>query len=271
MMERATRAAWLVVVVCVLWAVPRGATGATPEQPSRPEAAPGLTEGPVRARPEMSLGVPLHQVAPQHREHVRHVLEQPTLTAHGPMEIFACRPEVYRWFLDHPDQAVPLWRRLGARCMDITDQGDGRFGWADTHGSQVHWQTVCDEPRLRIWYAEGSVRPGPLLPLVPARAVVVLRHVEGHGLDGRTLVRHQADMYVQTDSKTAALATRLLGPAAPRLADQCLSQMEMFFSALAWYFDHYPERAGRLIAGALPADSPASRELRSLLASAARS
>jgi hypothetical protein len=261
------RVAWLFLAVCAFWIV-------LPVEKQAARAQEGMagagafapdTEGPGRGE-EGPLGVPLQELLPQHRDSARLVLAQPTLMAHGPLETFACRPGVYFWLLDHPDQAVPIWRRLGAKCMDIVDQGGGRYGWADRHGSEVHWQTVYRGPRQRIWYAEGSVRPAPLLPVVPARAVVVLRYIEGHDHMGRTFVRHQADIFVQTDSKTAALATRLLGPSAPRLARQCMGQMEMFFSALSWYFEHYPERADALVVRALPADSPQALELRRLIA-----
>jgi hypothetical protein len=188
------------------------------------------------------------------------------LSTHGVDEVFACNPAVYHWLLDHPDQAVPLWRRLGAQCMAITDRGGGWFGWADNRDSEVHWQTVQQGPHLRIWYAEGNVRPAPLLPLVPLRAVVVLHFTEGQDARGRSLVRHQADMYLHTDSKTAIWVTRLLGPTAPRLAQQCVTQMQMFFSALAWYLERYPDRADQLVAGSLPPGSPSTSELRRLLA-----
>ena len=45
------------------------------------------------------------------------------------------------------------------------------------------------------------------------------------------------DVYVQTDSKAAALVTRLLGPAAPRMAEQGATQLLMFFSSMAKYLD----------------------------------
>ena len=65
---------------------------------------------------------------------------------------------MYHWLLDHPDQAVKLWRRLGAKCIDIQDLGAGRFGWKEGV-SDVHWDVVLDGPHRRVWYAEGQVKP----------------------------------------------------------------------------------------------------------------
>jgi len=205
--------------------------------------------------------IPLERLNPKTREGVQRVLEQPTLSAHGPAEVFRARPSFYRWLLDHPDRAVLMWHRMGAHCLTISDRGNGRFGWADGQGTDITWQTVHSVPGLQIWYAEGTATPGPVLPPVPLRAVVVLRYAESSALSplvregephGKTLMFHQAELYMQTDSQAAALITKLLGSSAPKLAEQCVGQMEMFFSALAWYVERHPERAGTLLSGLLP-------------------
>jgi hypothetical protein len=212
-------------------------------------AGPG--EGPPRASVVDLRGtvnrVSLEQVTPPLRERVRLVLEQPTLYAQGPAEIFLGRLELYEWLLDHPDRAARAWQRLGARCMDITDRGDGTFGWNDGQGSDIRWQTAQRGSRQRVWYAEGSLKPAPFLAAVPIHAVVVLRYGEAPDGGKRPLLRHQADIFFQTDSKTAALVARMLGPSAPRLAEQCLTQLQTFFAALTWYAEHYPDRAERVL------------------------
>jgi len=208
--------------------------------------------------------IPLERLSPKVREGVQRVLEQPTISAHGPAEVFRARSTFYRWLLDHPDRAVQMWHRLGARCLTITDRGAGRFGWADGQGTDISWQTVFTAPGIQIWYAEGMATPSPILPPVPLRAVVVLRFAESSALSplvregephGKTLMFHQAELFVQTDSQTATLIAKLLGPSTPKLAEQCVAQMEMFFSALAWYVERHPDRAQTLLSGLLPSGS----------------
>src|SRR5438128_12057452 len=55
--------------------------------------------------------VPLEQIPATFREKVSHVLTRPTLYARGPSETFECRPELYRWFLDHHDRSELACRR----------------------------------------------------------------------------------------------------------------------------------------------------------------
>jgi hypothetical protein len=210
----------------------------------------------IAAPPELTLQqqaaarVPLPEVPEALRPKVRQVIERPTLFSHGPAEAFTGWPNLYYWLLDHPDRAVVAWRRLGATCTEITDHGGGRFVWKDGQGSEIQWQTIYRSHALRIWFAEGHMRPGPLLPAVSVKAVLLLRHGDRPDGPGRMLIFHQADVFLQTDSKTAALLTQILGPSAGSLAEQGLGQVEMFFSALVWYLGQHPDRAARLLATA---------------------
>ena len=207
--------------------------------------------------------VPLDELAPPMRERVRAVLEHPTLSSRGPLEAFHCRPGLYYWLLDHPDLAVRLWRGLGAKCTDIAALGENSFIWKDAQNGEVHWQTVVRSARQRVWYAEGRVKPGVMLPAVPIRAVVVLNHQEGTDGGGKPAVRHQMDLILHTDSRAVSLATRLFGASAPRLAEEYVGQLEMFFGGLAWYLTQHPDKAAALFedlkrpAGAPPGVAPA--------------
>ncbi len=228
---RCIRAGWLAVLTALLWA----SGGVAPAQEETgPDAA--------------SAGVPLEQLPEAVREHVRQTLERPTFTARGPEETFACCPAQYHWLLDHPDRAGLGWRRLGARCVEISDRGDGRFGWADPDGSDISWKTVYRDGSMRVWYAEGKVRAGAVLPLVSLRAVVVLHYSQHGDGPGRTIMQHQAELFLHTDSRAVALAARLIGVSAPRLGQQYVAQLEMFYSALAWYVDQHPDSVETLLA-----------------------
>jgi hypothetical protein len=190
--------------------------------------------------------VPLDELSPPIRDRVRVVLEHPTLSSRGPLEAFRCRPSIYFWLLDHPDVAMRLWRSLGAKCSDIHALGEGNFAWRDAQNGEVHWQTIVRTDKQRVWYAEGRVKAGPLLPAVSLRAVVVLNHQEGSDGKGKPAVRHQMDMILHTDSRAVSLAARLFGASAPRLAEEYVAQMEMFFGALAWYLTEHPDKAALL-------------------------
>jgi hypothetical protein len=193
------------------------------------------------ARVTAPSAVPLDDLPKGVRDAVRAVLERPTLHTSGPSESFTCKSAQYYEFLEHPDRAVAIWRKLGAKCLSITDRGKGSFGWADERGSDVHWDMVLSGPKTRVWYSEGQVRPNAWLPTISFQAVVVLHLSETKDGEGHPMIRHQAELFLHSDNKTAALATRLLGPSAPRLAEQYVTQIQTFFSALSWYCAQHPE------------------------------
>jgi len=223
---------WLSLVAGVFWA---GAARAAEQD--------------LQIQKRAAARIPVDQLRQDMREPVRRVLDQPTLYGRGPAEAFTGQADFYEWLLDHPDRGVEAWRRLGAKCQSISDGGNGSFVWTDGHGSELRWQTAYRSDSLRVWYADGKVRPALLMPAVPVHLVVLLRHGKRQESAARMMLFHQADVFLQTDSKTAVLMTRMLGASAPRIAEQCLSQLETFFSGLVWYVDHHPERAEKLLAG----------------------
>jgi hypothetical protein len=145
--------------------------------------------------------------------------------------------------LDHPDRVAVAWRRTGVACVDIVPKGGGKFGYDDGQGNQIVWETLAGNADGRIWFAEGHAKPGALLPTIPVRAVAVLRHTCHTDAEGRSVIRHSVELFLQTDSKAATLVARMLGPTAPRLAEQGAEQMLLFFSSMAHYLDRHPERS----------------------------
>ena len=193
------------------------------------------------------LPIPVQLVADGQREAVRGVLEKPTLSARSQPESFRGKAEVYRYFLDNPDRAVTAWRRLEAKCVTIQPLGNQKFAWNDDNGSEVVWQTVIRQGDLRVWYAEGKVKASPVLPLIPVKVVMVIRHGEVLTNEGTPVLHQQTEMYIHTDSKTAALMTKMMGPTAQRTAEQGLGQFQFFFSGLCQYLNRHPERLEQLV------------------------
>jgi len=60
----------------------------------------------------------------------------------GPSEIFRGRPALYHWFVDHPEQALETWRRLGANRT--TDPNTDPYTSYDAAGNPtMYWSNGC--------------------------------------------------------------------------------------------------------------------------------
>jgi hypothetical protein len=192
----------------------------------------------------------LDMVAPQYRQAVAAVLKDPTVTAKAVEPPFRAHPVVYDWLVDHPDRCSTAWRRMSVPCLPITPLADGRFRFADDKGTEVTWRPVGKTGDSVVWYASGKVNPGKALPTVPVKAVAVLRCPRTvTGEDSRVATFEPAvTAYVQTDSKAAAALLRVIGPAAPRIADQAADQLLLFFSGPCRYLLRHPDEADVLLA-----------------------
>jgi hypothetical protein len=196
----------------------------------------------------LPLPVPLDQMPAQTRDALSKVMKDPTLSAVSPVEEFVAHADMYEWLLDHPDRTAGAWRKLGVAAVEIKPLKDGRFCWKDENGSELVWQTVAQGPNGRVWYAEGKVKPGPLMPSVPVKAVAVLNHSDTPRTAGDSVIKQQIEVFLHTDSKTAATVTKMLGDSAPRMAQQGSEQLLMFFSGIAKYARDKPEKARAILA-----------------------
>jgi hypothetical protein len=191
---------------------------------------------------KLALPFALDTLPKSWQESILKVMQQPNLTAIAPIEEFHASAQMYQWLLDHPERTTLAWKRLQIAAIDIKALGGGRFMWQDDEGSELLWRSVGANGDGRIWYAEGKVRPGTLLPTIPVRAVAVLQHRMKKDTRGEVTIRHQVEVYLQTDSRCAALVTRMVGPAAPKMAEQGAEQLLMFFSGIARYTERHPDK-----------------------------
>jgi hypothetical protein len=197
-------------------------------------------------KPDQSIPIPWTDLNDRAAGLVKQMMDRPTVQARGPIDSFTCTPEQYSWLLDNPDRAVTAWRRLGAKCVSIQRRGPTKFGYTDEGGTDLTWELIHQAPGMRIWFAEGKVKASSVLPLVPVKALVVLRYTEGKTAEGASMVQHHSEVIIHTDSKAAAAVTKMMGQSAPKLAEQGLGQLQIFFSALSCYVDRHPERVDTL-------------------------
>ena len=221
-------------------------------QPPQPAPIPPAASGGLAmpAAPAPTRIVLSEVVDPAYRDAVLAVVRKPTVATRGRSDEVICDPAVYDWLLDHPDRVSLAWRRLKVPCVQITDAGKGRFAWNDGEGSELLWQTVGRFPDGLVWYATGKVKPSAVTPTVPVRAVVVMTHPKRPKPDGTAAIAPVAHVYLHTDSRAANVVLRMIGPTAPKLAEQGAEQLLYFFTGVATYAHKHPEKAEQLLSPA---------------------
>jgi hypothetical protein len=190
----------------------------------------------------------LDHVSEKYRDAVSAVLKSPSMSAKAEEEEFTANEKIYDWLIEHPDRACLAWQRLKVPCLDITDHGKSVFKWSDDSGSELAWQTVGKFENGTIWYATGKVKAGTLIPTVPVKAVAILTAPRSADKDGASTFKPSIQLFVLTDSRVAATVMRVVGPAAPKMAEQGAEQLLFFFSGIARYTHKKPEQMEALLA-----------------------
>jgi hypothetical protein len=217
---------------------PMATSPVMPASGSIPTAA--STPGPQR----LNL---LDVVRPEFHEGVLKCVRHPTVATKSTGDEIVCTVAVYEWLYDHPDRVALAWQRLKVPTVTITDLGGGKFGWSDESGSEVVWQTVGTFPDGRVWFASGKVRPSVAAPFVPIQATFIVSHPRKAEKDGVAVFAPTVQVYVHSDSKAANLALRIIGPAAPRLAEEAAGQLLDFFGGIANVVQKNPTKADMLL------------------------
>jgi hypothetical protein len=233
-----SRRAFLAFVVCGM-----APAVARSEEPKVKAAKPLAV--PLNPTPEF-----LKAIDARHRETVREILRNPTVTSQYQEDPFFAHPAIYDHLLDHPDRAAAIWRRLNVPCLEIHEPKPRLFQFQDDKGTNVSWQTVARFSDGIVWYGTGHVKPAPVLPVVPVKAVAIVKSTRtpSDAKGDVAIFEPKANVYVQTDSRAAAAVLRIVGPAAPRMAEQGCEQLLLFFSGPSRYIYEHPEKSEKLLA-----------------------
>ena len=219
--------------------------GGLPATAAEPRATIAPAASTATAKPKPLIDC----VDEKHREIVAGIMKSPTISAKASDEEFVAHPNVYEWLIAHPDRTTQAWQRLKVPSVDITDLGKGQFFWSDETGSELTWQTVGKFEHGVIWYATGKVKPNPLLPTVPVKAVAVLHAPRGE-VDPKTglaTFKPTVQIYLVSESRVAAGLIKMMGPGAPKMAEESAEQFLFFFSGIARYIGRKPEQMEPLL------------------------
>ena len=222
-------------------AAPAPGADPVPVQPAPMTDPVPNTAGPVR----VNLSEVVH---PDYREAVSKVVQKPTVSTKASAPDVVCTVQMYQWLFDHPDRVALAWQRLNVPAVPIADAGNGLFMWTDENGSEVVWRTVGAFAEGRVWYATGKVKPAPLSPSVPVKAVCVLTHKQKAQKDGVAAFSTSVQMFVLSESKAANVILKMMGPTAPKVAEQGAEQFLEFFNGMADYVQRNPTKAEALLA-----------------------
>lgn len=177
--------------------------------------------------------IPFDQLTPPTQERLWSVVDRPTIHRRLPVQVIGCDPDLYVFFLRHPEVVVNMWQLMGITSLSVRRTGAYAFDARDGIGTQAKVELVYGTPETHIFFADGAYE-GPLLKRkTPGRCVMVLKSEYIQDARERTKVTNQLDAFLQLDQTGAEVVARTLQPLIGKTADHNFGETLTFVSRIS--------------------------------------
>ncbi len=135
---------------------------------------------------------------------------------------------VYRFFADHPDVAVSMWRAMGVSKLQMFQTGEFEYE-ADAKDGSVGVITILSRtPTDCLLHCSGMFQSPVLSKPIQARAIMHVRTAFEVNADGEQMVTHTADLFVAFPSQTVETVAKAMAPISNKITDRNFEEISLF-------------------------------------------
>lgn len=135
---------------------------------------------------------------------------------------------VYRFFADHPDVAVSMWRAMGVSKLQMFQTGEFEYE-ADAKDGSVGVITILSRtPTDCLLHCSGMFQSPVLTKPIQARAVMHVRTAFEVNPAGEQIVTHTADLFVAFPSQTVETVAKAMAPISNKITDKNFEEISLF-------------------------------------------
>ena len=136
--------------------------------------------------------------------------------------------QVYRFFSNHPDVAVSLWRAMGVSKLQMFQTGEFEYE-ADAKDGTVGIITILHRtPTECLIHCSGMFQSPVLTKPIQARAIMHVRTAFDVSPEGVQMVTHTADMFVTFPSQTVETVAKAMAPISNKITDKNFEEISLF-------------------------------------------
>jgi hypothetical protein len=198
------------------------------------------------ARKAATIELPLEQLTPENRQKVSSLLKTVSFYRRLPKVTFPVEPEVYNYFMAHPDTAVSIWRAMKISKLQMWQTG--RYDYeADTgDGSVGTLEVLHNGPEKSLVACEGIFKSPLLTKPIEARSLLLLQTSFSRDADGITYVTHRADLFVSFPSQTIDVVSKIFSPLAISMTDRTFTEISLFLKMMSLAMTRRPDWVERI-------------------------
>lgn len=199
--------------------------------------------------------LPLAELNDEGKAKVNGVLNNLAMFRRLPTLTFEVDPDVYNYFLRHPDVAVATWRAMEISKFQLNEVAPDHFDADAGDGSVGHIQILRQTPTETLIHCDGAFK-SPLLPRpIVARAVMRLQTTFAKEVDGRLIGTHSGDVFVEFPSQAVETIAKVISPVSHSIADRNFKQITLFAHLMTQAMAKHPgwiELIGNKLDGVTP-------------------
>lgn len=221
-----------IVVLAVCWLLGANPCAADDAKPAIDVEVVSSGSSVAAIRKKALADLPLDKIAADWRPKVDEITKNVSLFRHLPTLKFVSEPEVYNFFLAHPEVAVSLWRVMDISTFEMWQTGPASYE-ADSHdGSNGTIEVLHSSTERQLVLCEGAFK-SPLLPKpIKARTLLHLQPTFQKNADGQTTVTHSLDMFVSFPSQPVDITAKLISPVSHVMADRNFREVSLWVAMM---------------------------------------
>jgi len=193
------------------------------------------------ARKAAIAALPVEQLSAENRQKVEKLIKSVSFYRRLPKVTFTVEPEVYNYFLAHPDVAVSIWRAMKISKLKMWQTG--RFDYeADTGDGSVGSLEVLHlggEKNLAV--CDGLYKSQLFTKPIEAKSLLFLQVSFAKQPDGTVLVTHRADLFVTFPSTTIDVVARIFSPLTVKMTDRTFTEISLFLKMMSMAMSRRPD------------------------------
>lgn len=212
-----------------------------------PAATPEIVEAEAKgnstaaARKQAQASIPLDKLTESQRERVQQVLEHVSFYRRLPKVSFPVEPEIYTYFVSHPDVAVSIWRAMQISKVQMFQTGKFEYEADAGDGSVGAIEIIHTSPELRVALCDGTFTSPLFKNPIEAHSLLVLQTAFITEPSGEQVVTHRADLFISFPSQTLDAAARVFSPLTVNLTDKTFTEVSAFVRMMSLAMSRRPD------------------------------
>ncbi|RPI88481.1 MAG: hypothetical protein EHM42_04385 [Planctomycetaceae bacterium] len=193
------------------------------------------------SRKQALAALPLEQLTPEQRDRVKEITGSISYYRRLPKVSFPVEPEIYSFFLAHPDVAVSIWRAMQISKLQMFQTGKYEYEADAGDGSVGAIEVLYSGAEKHLAICTGEFQSPFFKNSIEARSLVLLQTSFITEPDGSTVVTHRADLFISFPSQTIDVAAKIFSPLTINMTDRTFTEISMFVRMMSLGMTRRPD------------------------------